>query len=522
MSEDKKKPKEKALSRPYSYHTFIFPFIWNQDGKISMKQFEKCKHPCWVEEKWEDAPFDKERYGQYCYFNEPTRKLIFPQKEVQDATVHSFCFDFGKLIQKTGDAQESDWLKSPKDERNPVRYIIEKDIYRYNPKTKKDEISEHFHASLPVNGIRLKLFTTGVGIIVFELENYTCPDEKLINRINEFGRRVFAPYLDPDNRCSVCADEISLVYPKGKVAARISGRAPEKNSDVRVMEPILFLLRGEEYSATTNPSPSKKEFYIEPIIDDRMFVACAWNSDTFVKEMSEQVEGEYAYLADAKNKAPDADDSAARRLYELMFVDGTGTSCYSRTMLHDMLTEHIYHRWIECGTITGITEFSMITVTNFFPGITSFLMMYIEMAIVVLAQRASLLAFDRQISNCARGKRRIEQLHQSYILFQSKMLLRELTPQQQGIEMYDLLKKNLFIDKEESDLEDQIESLFALENSISERSDNWLLFTLAALGIVETVDILLQAEGIWNGILSAAGVIVLIALFCFNHRKRLR
>ena len=219
---------------------------------------------------------------------------------------------------------------------------------------------------------------------------------------------------------------------------------------------------------------------------------------------------------------PDDSENVARRAYELIFVDGNGLSCQNRDMLHQMLEKHVYPRWLEYGTLIGVTEYSLVTATNFGPNISAFLTEYTEMAMLALAQRASLLAFERQISDCARGKLRVDKIQREYVQFQSKYLLREVTPQQQGIELYNMMLENLFISDMQKDLEGQINALFALERDASDRDDNMILSALAILGVVEAIDYFTSEPGwlsLLISVLTAAGLTV---LFICNHRNRLK
>ena len=523
MSEDKQ-----VVAKPFSYHTFVFPFIWNDGGKVTREQFEKCKHPCWVKDERQDKPFDSGLYAQYCYFNQAARNVIFTENGDQNPIVSNYRFDAGKLGGKEAWLKESEgkngaaWLKESKGKDNAVRYVIQKDIYRYESEEKPHVFDRTFIANLGVNGIRLRLFSTGVGMIVFELENYDHNTEQEINEINEFGRRVFMPYVDEYGGCKLCADTITLKYPGGEIVSTISGDKLESNSDIRFMELILHLLCNEKYAATTSVKKDANQFYIEPIIDDRMFVACAWENDEFSQKMKEKMADGYRYLTDAQYMELEDPANLAGRLYEFVFVDATGLSCQSKDMLSQMLRDHVYSRGIEYGTATGISEYSMVTVTNFVPNITAFLTEYVEMAMLVLAQRASLLAFERQISDCARGKARVDKIQRAYVQFQSKYLLREVTPQQQGIELYKMLLEKLFIDNMQHDVENQINALFALERDAIDGDDNVLLFALAVLGAVEVVDYLTSDPGWLSLVASAATAVGLTALFLRNHRNRMK
>ena len=57
---------ENKEKQPYSYHTFIFPFLWNDSGRVTREQFKKCINNGWLEDKAqfkEGAP-NTELYNQ--------------------------------------------------------------------------------------------------------------------------------------------------------------------------------------------------------------------------------------------------------------------------------------------------------------------------------------------------------------------------------------------------------------------------------------------------------------------------
>ena len=121
---------------------------------------------------------------------------------------------------------------------------------------------------------------------------------------------------------------------------------------------------------------------------------------------------------------------------------------------------------------------------------TPFLTEYIEMIFLAIAQRASLLVFERLISDSAQGKQKIIDVQQKYIQFQSQLLLQEITPEQQGIELYDELLESLFIEKESAQIENQIAALFDRKNYENDKNESWILFILAILGVAEAVEII--------------------------------
>ena len=468
---------ENKEKQPYSYHTFIFPFLWNDSGRVTREQFKKCINNGWLEDKAqfkEGAP-NTELYNQYHYFNRAARNVIYMTDFACDAVVWNYRFHLNKIKEN---------------ENSDVKYIIQKD---------------DFKAELSVNGIRLKLFNTGVGMLIFELENYEELDENTINKINEYGRRVFLPYIfnleNNKKGCTLFPDSVCLsMQGKEIISNKLTDMQLSDETDTVLIKPITYLLSNGEYCVTTRENHSDKEFYIETIIDDRMFVAAIVSDKSFAEAMSKRELGQYKYLFDAQNGNLNDGINTAKRLYEIMFVDGTGLSCYNKDMLYGALQRHIYGRWIEEGSITGITEYSFITVTNSLEYTAMpFLTQYIEIVILVLAQRASLLAFERIISEiaCRKSDMSVEMVQRDYVMFQSELLLQEVTAQQQGIELYSMLLENLFINKQQKEIEGQIKSLFELNTSHHEKAENFILFILALLSISETVQTIF---GDWFGL----------------------
>ena len=237
-----------------------------------------------------------------------------------------------------------------------------------------------------------------------------------------------------------------------------------------------------------------------------MFTACYYVNAPLIEEMRKWHNGDYAYIHEAYDKplggANDASKKAdpkkynlASILYELVYVDGNGITCQSRKKLKEMLgNNHIYDRWLEYGTITGISEYSMISITNDTADYLArnFLTEYIELMILALAQRASLLNFERMISNCTLKKDKIRTINKSFLLFQSQLLLQEVTPQQQGIELYQMLLENMFIKKQTEDIEKQINSLFAQKTSENEAHENLILFLIALCGAADVLNRLIR------------------------------
>lgn len=478
MSEQEKK---QTPRRPYSYHTFVFPFLF-QDGtkNVSRKKFTKCLHKGFQRDVFQSksGTDNTVEYARFRYFNQAARNAIYTMKWDKKAVVWNYRLNLDALLPEG--AEKIGWEDVKKDWNNPVRLVFKKGSFK---------------ADLTVNDIRLKLFDTGVGMLVFEVENYEPGYEGSIKKINEYGRRVFMPFVTPDGECSLCADEVYLLCGKKVIVnGCVSGANVGKTDEIMLSPIIQYLLTRDQMSVTTAEKPPRNLFRIEPIIDDRMFVACVYNAPEFAAAVCEwdAEQNQYRYISDATTKPLDK-GNVARRFYEMVFVDADGLTCQNRTKLAEMNQEHSYARWIEYGTLTGMSEYSMLCITgdniDVF-NINPFLTEYVEMIILVLAQRASLLAFERAISEvtCKRkSKLKVERIHRRYVAFESELMLAEVTSQQQGIELYDMMLRVLFIEKLKEDMESQINSLYELHTADHERMESLLLNFLAVLGAADIV-----------------------------------
>ena len=510
---------EKATPKvPYSYHTFFFPFLWNdrQRGKgfLQREAFLKCiDKKRWLEDFGysEINSNDNEfiaQFNQYRYFNRAARNAIYTT-DGKESVVYNYRYNLASFGKNSSDSK---WLNSEKGSNNPARYIISKDGRT---------------VSLAINGIRLKLFNTGIGMLIFELENYDYPDKDDFNWISDRGRRIYMPYMVNGGGCYDCADEITLSYNDKVISTSKLIKPYSKYYNIELAEPIIYLLSNGEYSVTADAQKATdKTMYIEPIIDDRMFVAGYYINKEFTSELTEHTDNGYRFLADASQRRISDNKNSAAEWYRAVFVYGGSCSCQSQDMLYDMISEHTYDRWAEYGSLTGISEYSMITVTGSADDYLArnFLTEYVEMMILVLAQRASLLSFERMLSDSAMGKRDICEIQGYYVKFQSQLLLKEVTPQQQGIELYNMLLDNLFIQEQAEEIEKQIEALSAQKSSKSEYRENLILFLLAILSIFDAVNCLadwMVVGGFYwlRFSVSAAISVVAVILFCVFKRK---
>lgn len=480
----------------YSYHTFVFPFVYEEKNRKTfvknLPSFAKQdRNRFSYTDKNEELP--SWQFAQYRYFNEAAKNAIYTDEFNDTDIVWNYKYDLKELSNNAGEN---------------LYFNIGKESF--------------FSAKLILNQVRLKLYDTGVGLLVFELENDTLSDEKDIIKINEFGRRVFMSFEDIKGKCYMCADNFSITCGETTIIdGSFNGKKGECDDEIVISGIITSFLSNETKSPTTSKQKvkaNKESFYlIEPIIDDRMFVACIYQNEEFVKTMGTWENGNYRYISDADNYPIKDENNASRRFYEMIFVDGYGITCFDREMIKELNKNHSYTRWLNyvpddifnsdvkdgCfdrnegtkqGTIYGITEFSVVCVTGSISYIKdAFLSEYVEMMLLVIAQRASLLKFLKNVSFLASKKKYdVKETHKKYIDFESELLLEEVTPQQQGIELYNLFIKNMFVNEVNEKVKYQIDSLNTYNTTLKESTRAFILFIISLLGFTGTLDLLFR------------------------------
>ena len=162
-------------------------------------------------------------------------------------------------------------------------------------------------------------------------------------------------------------------------------------------------------------------------------------------------------------------------------------------MSHRLIEAATYPRWQQWGTLYGISRYSMVLLTSSdCPGYLTnyFETEYARMAELVLMQRATVLRFSSeitQISNMSLQKgfgERVSSLYKEYIRFENKIYFREISAQDQGIEMYQRLFEAMNLKEQVEKLDDEIEELY---NFVSLREDRRTNRTMSLLTWITTI-----------------------------------
>lgn len=463
-----------------SNHIFLFPFTIkaNCENKNFMGDIEKKLSDA----GWENKPFSPKHsniaYSEYFYFHPFARDAIFDSKESADAAVMKY------FTQK---------LTSDK---NTFKITVIKKWDKTRKETRDYE--------LDIKNISLRIYETEIGILSFELNNTKYDNIDDIIKINDFGKRIYPQYLaiedgkdqkdgiDPPGgpKSAFLADSIQLTI-NGKALTETFQKASQfRNNEVVIASYIIDLLGKDIFSTAQN----EKDYTICPTIDDRMYVICWFGSDATSFALNQKNQGKYNYQNSAN-------------WYRYIFHDGSGLLCQHDGMLERLIETCTYERWANYGTFYGISRYGLVSITDasdFSKNVVKVHMQkqYAQMAALVLAQRASILRFSDKVSGISGEIKKLEiadkkhkkdlksitdkvgRLHAAYIRFVNRMWFTEITPQEQGIEMYEKAVTNMRLKEDMSDLRNEIKELHEYTSNGLEKLTNSSMNTLTILGAI--------------------------------------
>jgi hypothetical protein len=469
----------------FSSHIFLFPFTF-QENFIVVKSSISNQTTRWKETNFKINTVD--RFNQHVYFHDFAEEILFKQGGI------SATFEFT-------DAGV-----------DPHYYF-----------TFRDNDTVRFF-DLKIGKIILHLYGTQVGVLSFFLENHQNPDKEDILKINEFGRRLFPQYLSGDkNLAAACKNSFlanSIVLSKAAIPGEylksadlsclIKGERLIAYEDfsyfdhfseqedgshlemhIKLPQHILRVLGDDVFSDV-----SGDKIFIKPIVDDRMFVMCNYCSAETVAALTRYDEKTKSYkyeLADASawvtlsqkeclswgsGEKFIPEEKRERELldfwYRYIFIDTSQPTSQSAKQISRLIQEHTYDRWVNYGTLYGVSRYSFVILTQSsyeFESILNkhFCNLYYYLVLLALVERSSVLNFSERVSMAAdlgnpstisqQTATKISVLYHDYIQFINKIYLREITAQEQGIEIYNLLMDKMKIKLEVEDLDNEISEL---------------------------------------------------------------
>ncbi|MCS4466840.1 hypothetical protein JTS99_12560 [Clostridium botulinum] len=128
-----------------------------------------------------------------------------------------------------------------------------------------------------------------------------------------------------------------------------------------------------------------------------MFVICYYNNGFHSRVLTKYDKDEYL-----KNDF----------WYQFLFVDNDGATCKDEEMTKELLLKSTYTRWKSYGTLFGISRYSFVILcdeSGFSKDVlyNHINIIYYEMILLALVQRASILRFSDETSRIASFERKI-------------------------------------------------------------------------------------------------------------------
>ncbi len=223
--------------RPYSYHTFMFPFIWETDMKIERKKviktiknsnnwdrvysFNSSEDEISLIKDYKNGKYSQKEFSEnVCelyqakqYFTESARQLLYDEgykntSKKKDAESVVINYRFNKIKEFIPNLQGDELNITKTDEENDDNYwyVITKTEIAKNKKEEK--VRTTYTYRLLIKDVFLSIYNSGVGILRLQMEYYgdktTKGDNKSsyiedFKRINECGRRIRLPYISNEN-----------------------------------------------------------------------------------------------------------------------------------------------------------------------------------------------------------------------------------------------------------------------------------------------------------------------------------
>jgi hypothetical protein len=403
----------KSVEMEYSGHIFYFPFEW------SLKEAEGVKA---LTGPWRKADPNENLYDERNYFYPCVHKLLYDDG---NSMIRHFEMPCGK----------------------DARYVVK-------IKQGTDSVINY---SLRLDHINLNLYSTGVGLLSFYCTNDTnlCEengisrimDKEDILRVNQYGRRVMPPFYADKEMRSETALELGVTGLDGFTDLMENFNSYTKDDYWKPASFICELIR------SLYP---RMEF--KPVIDDRMYVMSWYRNSSLINEVKQDTHG----WDHGRNN---------QFWYRYLFVDSGFPTCQDADMRASFLNDATYRRWLDWDSLYGITRYSMMYLAS--DGVPEYLIntfktIYARMAEIVLMQRASLLNFSADVTRLSallgshdeEAHRAIRTLYMEYISFVNKFYHKEVTAQDQGIEMYQMMQKSLHLDEAVKDLDNDIGALY--------------------------------------------------------------
>jgi len=230
----------------------------------------------------------------------------------------------------------------------------------------------------------------------------------------------------------------------------------------------------------------QRNIYYTPFTDDRMFIVSYYSDADKSGKLTERCCGRYDY-------------ETSDEWYRFVFVDGDDVGIANETMKKDLIRRHTYSRWQDkdSGVLFGMSRYSFVLLcgNKWFPRIIlkqHMKSMYYQIALIIIFQRAMLLRFSEEITELTERfeeenfpdlREEASKLHGDFIRFINKYWFIDVTPQEQGIEIYSQWMSLLNIEKLFNEIQREISELTAYIDNKLEAKTNKNLAHITIIGV---------------------------------------
>lgn len=477
--------------RIYSQHLFLFPFTIKSEELKSLenpssKNILQTIHKRLKESDWKYKPF------QIAIDKSEPRITDYSEDEIWAYNEHNY---FHEFIHKTlyTETLPDALFDEAKNQVQPVSLFYEMDSFPNDETTYYIKGDQPVHYTLKVDHASLRIFETGIGILSLTLYNTCYQDFDAILKINDYGRRIYPQFLGLPKEKETPIDETKKSFFPDKIIFNACGLKSEQEFKTEDFfnKPNAY---AEYLQLLLEPLNSNKDgivYKCKPVIDDRMFTICWHEHEPIINTLKVKKGESYTY--------EDSDD-----WYKYIYIDsGKYPLVQDINFKRELIKKSTYPRFTEWGTLFGITRYSFmclcgIDTYNDFPYkiVRNHMQkMYFQMCVLLLAQRASIIQFNNELEEISlelraddgnnpnnkndktdnrnqstlRKLEKLEQLNTRVINFKNRLVFDEITPQEQGIELYKIALENMEIPQQIKSLKSRIAELHLTADQIYER-----------------------------------------------------
>lgn len=450
-----------------SKHIFTFPFKWDCKNTTidNLNYFEevlKCSDYKWLRvEHFLEKEIDRidVRYTNIKTGHKENKEMTVSEKVQLQNTLEYYYPEVKNIMLDFN--YEKNFLRCYELDFVSGIYVI--------------QVKKNYKYELDLEKIVLKVYPTGVALLSYFLKNKIYKDEREILEINQVGRRIKYPYIGQENSrmkynasSGTTAIKLSIEFTQNKENSnnellkidgrfKIPYRANIETNKVYILSinSIVTELLGDGFSR----KDSHRKIKYDLVIDDRMHVVSYYFNDKMPSNENKNFFYEYTFI-DSKDSSKNLNDSFMKELinknsYERWSSHNYGISNYS----------FVCH---------GLKErFNQNVISTHVEGI------YYQMIAIHLMQKASLQKFSSDLSEI-NSLKEFRKIQKSYLDFIANYCHEDLTAQEQGIELYDMVKKITGISEKIDQVNSKINQLvdFYTQDSNEKLNKNMNLLTI--------------------------------------------